>query len=103
MFVTNGDTLESCSAGTAGCALTQVTNINTEKYPTAATRRRLATLTDKFEWSILAEFSPQKNEQQRSNDTICEKLIPQNNSLLGFSRNPWRPLVFGAASPSLNM
>jgi hypothetical protein len=87
MFVTNGDTLESCSAGMADCALAQVTNSKAEKNPTAATRRRLAALTDKFERSMIAEFSPQKNEQQRSNDIICKKLIPQNNSLLGFSRN----------------
>ena len=103
MFVTNGVTLESCSTGTADCALTPATNIKAEENPTAATRRRLATLTDKFERSMITEFSPQKNEQQRSNDTLSEKVIPQNNSLPRYSRNPRRPLVFGAAMPCLNM
>jgi hypothetical protein len=80
MFVTNGVALESCSAGTADCALTPAINIKAEKNPTAATRRRLAAPTDKFERSMIAEFSPQKDEQQRSNDAISEKLVPQRNS-----------------------
>jgi hypothetical protein len=91
MFVTNGVALESCSAGTPDCALTPVTNIKAEKNPTAATRRRLATLTDNFKRSMIAEFSPQKNGQQRSNDTLSEKLIIQNNSWQRFSSLSEKP------------